>query len=161
MIASLNRRVGKAEDALVIGEDQVRFQQLVRQNYNLRTMSTEGLDVGILCLLGSIDVPMWVQNELDRPIPDDAPSNRIREAERAAHDEIAAVPWNPTADRLGNVEPVVADCFKSVSKFAGRPISSFDDFREWLSKRGDRPGYQNVMDAIQDHGGYDGTKHTT
>lgn len=154
-MGSLSKRVVKIEESMGIGADRQRFERLRRFHYNLRQMSTEGLDVDMLCLLARIERPSWICAELEKPIPPDAPKSLIEAANTGARDSInGKVKWTHD-ELLEHSNKILPDCIKRVSLFAGREIATFDDLREWLSERGDRPGYQSVMEAMQDHRGRD------
>lgn len=155
MSSALNKRVVKVEESLVIGADRQGFERLLRFHYNLRNMSTEGLDVDVLCLLGGIERPRWTRAELEKPIPPDAPKHITEAVKSSARDSMSgALKWTDD-ELLEHLNKILPDCFKRVSTYACREIATFDDLREWLSERGNRPGYQSAMEAMQDHGGGD------
>lgn len=151
----LSKRVTKVEESLVIGADRQKFERRFRFHYNLRLLTTEALDVDMLCLLGRIERPGWIRVELEKPVPPNTPKTMTEAAQSDARNSMkGAAKW--TDDELLNRSgKILPDCIKRVPTYACREIATFDDLSEWLSERGDRPGYQSVMEAMQDHRGRD------
>lgn len=154
-MGTLSKRVVKVEGSLVIGVEQQKFERLRRFHFNLRQMSTEGLDVDMLCLLGGIERPNWIRAELEKPIPPNAAKPQVDSAKTDALKSMSCVARWTDDELLEHSEKILPDCTKRVSTYACREIATFDDLREWLSERGHRPGYQSVMEAMQDHRGRD------
>jgi len=141
MARNLTKRLDHVEDAMLVGDDRQQFERERRYAYNLRLISTEALDVSMLCILGGIPTPDWITAELERPIPPDANRSLVAKAEASARqilcdDSIAS--QKPAEALLDQSQ--IDDLFQTVSVFANIEVNSFEELEAWLTVRGDRPG---------------------
>lgn len=144
MTNRFEHRVGQDKQSLVMTADQLEFERRKRLFYNKRHPTAEGRAVMMLCSFGNINLPAWLDEELRTPIPADAPKAEQDKAEARAMKSIGRDLNMYNMSEVAHEETAaINDFFELISIFAGRPVESFRDFREWLRLRGDRPGQQS------------------
>lgn len=151
MARNLTKRLDHVEDAMLVGDDRQQFERERRYAYNLRLMSTEALDVSMLCILGGIPAPDWITAELERSIPFNAPKDQVVKAEARARESRSDDVSVHSPAEASICQSDIDDLFQTVSIFANRELKSFEDLKGWLAVRGDRPGYDYLHETQEVH----------
>ncbi len=130
MSQALFRRLTKLEDTLVVGEERQRIERLKRFCYNLPRVSDLSLIVGMRAKLGEIKEPEWLQRELYKPIPSDAPKRLVDEATSWAKQ-----PDDGQQSGDEHFEHEMEKLIVFYGEIAGRRLHSLGDVQTYIEQR--------------------------